>query len=97
MCAGGRDDATGVVDAPAGRSSPKPAPRGRAGAASHGDQICRLVSIFGQGLAALTAVLASGHVMPKPHWRPEPWLEIQTAITTPPGQPPTPIPKTPSL
>ncbi len=57
----------------------------------------RLVSIFGQGLAALTAVLASGHVMPKPHWRPEPWLEIQTAITTPPGQPPTPIPKTPSL
>jgi hypothetical protein len=57
----------------------------------------RLVSIFRQGLASLMAILASGHALPKPHWKPEPWLELQTAITISPDQPPTPIPKNPSL
>ncbi len=80
-----------VARCPCPRRAPERRPTGTTARQS------ALVSIFGQGLAALTAVLASGHVMPKPHWRPEPWLEIQTAITTPPGQPPTPIPKTPSL
>jgi hypothetical protein len=71
---------------------PRPAPKRRPTGTKQ-----RLVSIFRQGLAALIAVLASGHALPKPHWKPEPWLELQTAIPTSPDQPPTPIPKNPSL
>jgi hypothetical protein len=57
----------------------------------------RPVSIFRQGLSALLAVLIAGHSLPEPQWRPEPWLEIQAEIKPSAGQPPTPIPKNPSL
>ena len=57
----------------------------------------RLVSIFRQGLAVLFSVLIAGHALPRPSWRPETWLEVRCEITTSPHQPPTPIPKNPSL
>jgi hypothetical protein len=57
----------------------------------------RLVSIFRQGLAVLLSVLIAGHALPKPSWKPEAWLELRCEITTPPQQPPTPIPRNPSL
>lgn len=56
----------------------------------------RLVSVFRQGLSALLAVLIAGHSLPRPQWKPEPWLEIQAEIKQSAGQPPTPIPKNPS-
>jgi hypothetical protein len=56
-----------------------------------------LVSVFRQGLAVLLGVLITGHVLPKPSWKPEAWLEIRSATKVPPQQPPTPIPKNPSL
>ena len=57
----------------------------------------RLVSVFRQGLSVLLALLIAGHPLPKPQWKPEPWLEIQAEIQPSAGQPPTPIPKNPSL
>ena len=57
----------------------------------------RLVSIFRQGMAVLLSVLIAGHALPKPSWKPEAWLEIRCEIKAPPHQPPTPIPKNPSL
>ena len=57
----------------------------------------RLVGIFAQGLAVLVSVLVNGHELPRPSWRPEAWLEIQSGVGVPPLQPPTPIPKNPSL
>jgi hypothetical protein len=92
-----------VADAPrspAGRprrarpeaSRPSPAmPKRAAGAGP------RVVSAFRQGLAALVSVLIAGHALPRPHWKPEPWLELRVAVKSSPDQPPTPIPKNPSL
>jgi hypothetical protein len=57
----------------------------------------RLVSVFKQGLAVLLSVLINGHALPQPSWRPEAWLEIRCAAKASPQQPPTPIPKDPSL
>jgi DDE family transposase len=57
----------------------------------------RLVSIFRQGLAVLMSVLIAGHALPKPSWKPEAWLEVRCEIKASPHQPPTPIPKNPSL
>jgi Transposase DDE domain len=57
----------------------------------------RLVSVFRQGLAVLVAILIAGHALPKPPWKPEPWLEIRANFRTCPDQPPTPVPKSPSL
>ena len=57
----------------------------------------RLVGIFAQGLAVLVSLLVNGHELPRPSWRPEAWLEIRTEVGAPPQQPPTPIPKNPSL
>jgi Transposase DDE domain len=57
----------------------------------------RPVSVFRQGLSVLLAVLIAGHPLPNPQWKPEPWLEIQAEIKPSAGQPPTPIPKNPSL
>ena len=57
----------------------------------------RLVSVFRQGLAVLLSVLIAGHALPKPSWKPEAWLEFRCEIKTSPQQPPTPIPKNPSL
>jgi hypothetical protein len=57
----------------------------------------RLVSIFRQGLAALVSILIAGHALPKPRWKPEPWLEIRINLRTCYDQPPTPVPKNPSL
>jgi hypothetical protein len=57
----------------------------------------RLVGIFAQGLAVLMSVLVNGHELPRPCWRPEAWLEIQSEVGATPQQPPTPIPKSPSL
>ena len=57
----------------------------------------RLVSVFRQGLAVLLSTLIAGHALPKPSWKPEAWLEIRCEIKTGPQQPPTPIPKNPSL
>jgi hypothetical protein len=57
----------------------------------------RLVSIFRQGLAVLLSVLIAGHALPKPIWKPEAWLELRCENTTSPQEPPTPIPRNPSL
>ena len=57
----------------------------------------RLVSVFRQGLAVLLSVLIDGHALPKPSWKPEAWLELRCDIKAVPQQPPTPIPKNPSL
>ena len=57
----------------------------------------RLVSVFRQGLAALVSILIAGHALPKPRWKPEPWLEIRVNVGTCYDQPPTPVPKNPSL
>jgi hypothetical protein len=57
----------------------------------------RLVSVFRQGLAALFSILIAGHALPKPQWKPEPWLEIRLNSGTCHDQPPTPVPKNPSL
>jgi DDE family transposase len=57
----------------------------------------RLVSVFRRGLAALVSILIAGHALPKPQWKPEPWLEIRVNSRTYPDQPPTLVPKTPSL
>jgi hypothetical protein len=57
----------------------------------------RLVSVFRRGLAALVSILIAGHALPKPQWKPEPWLEIRVSSRTCLDQPPTPVPKNPSL
>jgi hypothetical protein len=57
----------------------------------------RLVSVFRQGISVLFALLIAGHPLPKPQWKPEPWLEIQAEIKPSAEQPPTPISKNPSL
>jgi Transposase DDE domain len=57
----------------------------------------RVMSVFRQGMAVLMAVLIAGHALPKPHWKPEPWPEIRANFNQSPDQPPTPVPKTPSL
>jgi hypothetical protein len=72
-------------------SEPQP-PRERASGTKQ-----RLVSVFRQGLAALVSVLIAGHVLPKPQWYPEPWLEIRAEFSVCRDQPPTPVPKNPSL
>ena len=69
-----------------------PAPRKRASGTKQ-----RLVSVFRRGLAALVSILIAGHALPKPQWKPEPWLEIRATFTREPDQPPTPVPKNPSL
>ena len=74
---------------------PVPSSRGPQKRASGTKQ--RLVSVFRQGLAALVSILIAGHALPKPQWEPEPWLEIRANSRTWPDQPPTPIPKNPSL
>jgi hypothetical protein len=56
----------------------------------------RVMSVFRQGMAVLIAVLIAGHALPKPQWKPEPWLEIRANFRTSPDQPPTPVPKNPS-
>lgn len=73
------------------KSEPR-APRHRASGTKE-----RLVSVFRQGLSVLLALLIAGHPLPKPQWKPEPWLEIQAEIKPSAGQPPTPIPRNPSL
>jgi len=57
----------------------------------------RLVGIFAQGLAVWLSLLVNGHELRRPSWRPEAWSEIRTEVGAPPQQPPTPIPKNPSL
>jgi hypothetical protein len=57
----------------------------------------RLVGIFAQGLAVLFSVLIHGDELPRPSWRPEARLEIQSEVGAFPQQPPTPIPTNPSL
>jgi len=57
----------------------------------------RLMSVFRQGVAVLLAVLIAGHALPKPQWKPEPWLEIRANLRPSYDQPPTPVPKNPSL
>jgi hypothetical protein len=77
---------------PARRPAPEPsAPRLRASGTKE-----RLVSVFRQGLAALVAALILGHALPRPHWRPEPWLELRAEIEISQGQPSTPSPINPS-
>jgi hypothetical protein len=57
----------------------------------------RLVSVFRKGMAALLALLILTHTLPKPQLKPEAWLELQGQNQTSSEQPPSPIPKTPSL
>jgi Transposase DDE domain len=57
----------------------------------------RLVSVFRHGLAALFGILIAGHALPKVVWKPEPWLELRLNSGTCYHQPPTPVPKNPSL
>jgi hypothetical protein len=77
--------------AASGVRSPR-APRKRASGTKE-----RVMSVFRQGMAVLMAVLIAGHALPKPHWKPEPWLEIRANLSQSADQPPTPIPKNPSL
>jgi hypothetical protein len=75
------------------RSKPEPgAPRLRASGTKE-----RMVSVFRQGLSVVLALLIAGQPLPTPQWKPEPWLELRAEIPTSQGQPPTPIPKNPSL
>ena len=74
---------------------PVPSSRGPQKRASGTKQ--RLVSVFRRGLAALVSILIAGHALPKPQWKPEPWLEIRVSSRTCLDQPPTPVPKNPSL
>jgi hypothetical protein len=84
-----------------GRSAPQPS--ADAGAASQqphkraSGTHQRLVSVFRQGLMMLVAVLMAGHALPKPHWKPEPWLEVRAEFKTSGDQPQTPVPRNPSL
>jgi hypothetical protein len=55
----------------------------------------RVVSIFRRGLAMLVSVLITGHALPKPRWKPEPWLRIRINASKCPDQPATPVPKNP--
>jgi hypothetical protein len=103
--------AESVPSAPAGRPAPgaggraRPRRRGaperpavaRPPRRRHSGTKQRLVSVFRQGLAVLMSVLIAGHALPKPSWKPEAWLEIRCEVKAPPQQPPTPIPKNPSL
>jgi hypothetical protein len=57
----------------------------------------RLVSVFRQGLSVLLSLLIAGHALPKPSWKPEAWLELRCESKGSLEQPPTPIPKNPSL
>lgn len=79
-----RRDATATV--------PKASPRRRASGTME-----RQVSVFRQGLAALLALLITTHMLPKPQWKLESWLELRGQNQTSSEQPPSPIPKTPSL
>jgi hypothetical protein len=94
---GGRRIASADPPAPARQpiKSAAPASRPPRNRASGTKQ--RLVSVFRQGLAALVSVLITGHALPKPHWYPEPWLEIRAEFKACQDQPPTPVPKNPSL
>jgi Transposase DDE domain len=56
----------------------------------------RVLSVFRRGMTVLFAVLFAGHALPKPLWKPEPWLEIRANYRTSPDQPPSPVPKNPS-
>src|SRR5208282_6360041 len=53
----------------------------------------RILSVFRRGMTVLSAVMFAGHALPKPPWKPEPWLEIRANYRTSPDQPPSPIPK----
>jgi hypothetical protein len=97
--------ATGRRPAPTGRGR-APTRRGRASERPVPERVPqqrptgtkqRLVSVFHQGLAVLLSVLIAGHPLPKPSWKPEAWLELRCEIKGSPQQPPTPIPKNPSL
>jgi hypothetical protein len=94
--AGGKPSRRRRADRPRGQArgpeSEPPAPRLRASGTKQ-----RLVSVFRQGLSVLLALLIAGHPLPKPQWKPEPWLELQAEIKPSQGEPPTPIPKNPSL
>jgi DDE family transposase len=57
----------------------------------------REVSVFRKGLAALLALLITTHTLPNPQWKPEAWLEFRGQNQISSEQPPSPIPKTPSL
>ena len=47
----------------------------------------RVMSVFRQGMAVLMAVLIAGNALPKPHWKPEPWLEIRANFSQTADQP----------
>jgi hypothetical protein len=89
---GGRRRPRGWGRAAGARQAPARAPRRR----STGTK-WRLVGVFAQGLAVLMSLLVNGHKLPRPAFRPEAWLEIRSEVGAPPHQPPTPIPKNPSL
>jgi hypothetical protein len=94
--AGDKPSRAGRADrSPSQARRPESAPRAARVRASGTKE--RLVSVFRQGLSALVALLIAGHSLPEPQWRPEPWLELRAEITASAGQPPTPIPKNPSL
>jgi len=80
----------------ASRSINRRAPSRRASRKRASGTKQRFLSVFRQGMTVLLAVLIAGHALPKPQWKPEPWLEIGANYRTYPDQPPTPIPKNPS-
>jgi len=93
----GRNTASGRSQGPARRPPRSEAPRSRPPRKRASGTKQRLVSVFRQGLAALVSVLIAGHALPKPRWYPEPWLEVRTEFQVYRDQPPTPVPKNPSL
>ena len=58
--------------------------------------IAAALATAGEPIGQLNTLIA-GHALPKPSWKPEAWLELRCEITTSPQQPPTPIPRNPSL
>jgi hypothetical protein len=73
------------------RAAPPKASRRRASGTKQ-----RVLSVFRKGIGVVLAALIAGHALPKPAWKPEPWLEIGANYRTHLDQPPSPIPKNPS-
>lgn len=54
-------------------------------------------SIFQRGLAVLVALMIHGQTLPKPTWKPEPWLELRAQSTAAKAPPAAHVAKNPSL
>jgi len=83
--------------APARRAITDKAPASRSPLTRASGTHRRLVSVFRQALAALLIVLITDHALPSSQCDPEPWLEVRAEFQNSRDQPPTPVPRNPSL